>query len=181
MGGAGAVRARFRASASLLTWPVAAWRYAVVRQGGRQPYAARRGKGDIVHKPEFREHWKTIIGGWAIIASPALAIGLYVSATGSTTDPPRPAPAVSEPADTYTPEPPAPDNADLSNVNPSPLQRDCGDGTTGTYGECWQRGMAEVYESLGATTPLPGMVCRDGWISRSVGSGTCSHHGGIAP
>lgn len=25
----------------------------------------------------------------------------------------------------------------------------------------------------------PGSLCRDGWVSRSRGSGTCSHHGGI--
>lgn len=24
----------------------------------------------------------------------------------------------------------------------------------------------------------PGHACRDGWISHSVGRGTCSHHGG---
>ena len=25
-----------------------------------------------------------------------------------------------------------------------------------------------------------GSTCRDGWVSRSVGRGTCSHHGGIS-
>jgi hypothetical protein len=24
-----------------------------------------------------------------------------------------------------------------------------------------------------------GAVCRDGWVSSSTGSGTCSHHGGV--
>ena len=26
---------------------------------------------------------------------------------------------------------------------------------------------------------ISGAVCRDGWISQSTGSGTCSHHGGV--
>jgi hypothetical protein len=31
----------------------------------------------------------------------------------------------------------------------------------------------------GRPTPALATVCRDGWVSGSSGSGTCSHHGGV--
>ena len=31
-----------------------------------------------------------------------------------------------------------------------------------------------------AASPVPGTLCRDGWVSPSTGSGTCSSHGGVA-
>ncbi|MFE9974620.1 hypothetical protein ACFYRD_28660 [Streptomyces hirsutus] len=62
----------------------------------------------------------------------------------------------------------------------------------GDRGNCWvavptlpplPATSSPTQPGLAAPTPtpvLPGTLCRDGWVSRSSGRGTCSHHGGIA-
>lgn len=102
--------------------------------------------------------------------------GLSTLADEGHDDPaPEPTPVVEQPLELPTPAP-----GPILTEWPSPAVDDCGDGTRGTFGECWQQMQEDIRESLGATAHA-GTLCRDGWISRSVGSGTCSHHGGVAP
>jgi hypothetical protein len=124
--------------------------------------------------------------GYLVFAIPLVAIGFWIANTGPTTDPPDYT-TPSEPAVTWTPEPPVsiPDS-------PSSAQQDCGDGTEGTWAECWQRAHDRAVARLRTAWPTPSTpvtvpslappaltVCADGSISHSTGSGTCSWHGGI--
>jgi hypothetical protein len=142
---------------------------------------------------------KAMALGWFVIGAPIAVIGILAS--GPPEEPEYETPV--EQVQTWTPEPaplPAEREEIVSSYGP---EQDCGDGTRGTFGECWQRlqeeALAEAARSA-AAQPSPSdwptfsmpvatpslappavTVCADGSISHSTGRGTCSWHGGIAP
>jgi hypothetical protein len=142
--------------------------------------------------------------GFLICIGPMAAIAFWVGATSPATDLPdytTPNPQTH----TWTPEV-APNIPDEPQYGP---EEDCGDGTRGTFAECWERIKVDAsreaaewaatvqpthwpaptaWPSRAATPVVPaltlppavGTVCGDGTLSHSTGRGTCSWHGGIA-
>lgn len=143
--------------------------------------------------------------GFLVCAGPMAAIAIWIGATAHTGEPPN---SQSPPAQTQEAWSPSPLHTEPI-ASPYGPDRDCGDGTTGTFAECWARIKAEASQevrdaaasrsaaarryaaptlwptpTLTATTvarPPAVTICSDGSVSRSTGRGTCSWHGGIAP
>ncbi|MFF4399363.1 hypothetical protein [Streptomyces sp. NPDC001480] len=143
------------------------------------------------------ERERAALIGYLIFAIPVAAIGFWIANTGPTTAPPDYT-TPSEPALVGTPSP-----AESIPETLEPAEQDCGDGTRGTFAECWARGIEEALQDLKASrsaaarrwttstalpTPIASFsyqpptvtVCSDGSISHSTGRGTCSWHGGIS-
>lgn len=139
---------------------------------------------------------------WLVIAVPVAVFALLSAGTPQQPDYETPVDYDSTPTeyvDEWTPEP-APEEP--IRMQPGP-ERDCGDGTRGTFAECWQRlqqeALAETSRSATAQPSAPSdwptfaipatpslapptvTVCVDGSLSNSTGRGTCSWHGGMAP
>lgn len=132
--------------------------------------------------------------GVLICVLPITVIALWVASTRPTAEPSAYT-TPSGPAITWTPVPQVSIPEDLT-----PAEQDCGDGTEGTFAECWQRAREQFLARLRTDWPTPSApdwptpsapvavpslappaltVCADGSISHSTGSGTCSWHGGI--
>lgn len=132
-----------------------------------------------------RDSRKEAVIGFLVCVGPIAAIALWIAHTGPTTDPPAYT-TPSEPAFTWTPTPPPSIRESLE-----PAEQDCGDGTWGTFAECWNRAASAYRHATPTAWPTPTFtvptlappavtVCSDGSISHSTGRGTCSWHGGIA-
>lgn len=85
---------------------------------------------------------KALLLGSLVCGLPIAAFAIWISTTGPTTDPPDYG-TPSQPRFAWTPSPPptGPIGEAVSAV------QDCGDGTEGTFAECWQR--------LGSANPTP--------------------------
>lgn len=146
---------------------------------------------------------ETLIG-FLVCVGPIAAIAIWMGVSGPTGEPPQ----YKTPTGislTWSPES-TPDIPTDPQYGP---EDDCGDGTTGTFAECWARIKAEASQEVrdaeasqsaaarryAAPTvwPTPTLtatavarppavtICSDGSVSHSTGRGTCSWHGGVAP
>lgn len=136
--------------------------------------------------------------GFLICIGPMAAIAFWVGSTAGPADPPD---YTTPKTQTYTWTPEA-----APSIPDEPAE-DCGDGTRGTFTECWERIKAEASREAAAWAatafptrqsmptawpshiptmpaltlpPASGTVCGDGSLSHSTGRGTCSWRGGIA-
>lgn len=140
--------------------------------------------------------------GFLICIGPMAAIAFWVGVSAGPAAPPKYSTPKTE-TYTWTPEA-APSIPAEPQYGP---EQDCGDGTRGTFAECWERIKAEASReaAVWAATAFPtrqsmptawpsriptmpaltlppagGTVSGDGSLSQSTGRGTCSWHRGIA-